>query len=129
MIQHNNKERILKNRLNDRFFKALFGVEGHEKYLISILNSFFESYDKGRSIVINKLTFLNRDGQPSICGGGRRVRIGRVEDRVEELFVLIDSSIVEVFVNGGETVFTTRVYLDKKDRNLAADGRCRILAI
>ena len=76
-----------------------------------------------------ELTFLNRDRQPSICGGGRRVRIGRVEDRVEELLVLIDSSIVEVFVNGGETVFTTRIYLDKKDRNLAADGRCRILAI
>ena len=61
MIQHNNKERILKNRLNDRFFKALFGVEGHEKYLISLLNSLFESYDKGRSIVINKRTFLNRE--------------------------------------------------------------------
>ena len=61
MIQHNNKERILKNRLNDRFFKALFGVEGHEKYLISILNSLFESYDKGRSIVLNKRTFLNRE--------------------------------------------------------------------
>ena len=61
MIQHNNKERVLKNRLNDRFFKALFGVKGHEKYLISLLNSLFESYLKGRSIVINKLTFLNRE--------------------------------------------------------------------
>ena len=61
MTQHNNKERVLKNRLNDRFFKALFGVKGHEKYLISLLNSLFESYLKGRSIVINKLTFLNRE--------------------------------------------------------------------
>ena len=52
---------FLKNRLNDRFFKALFGVKGHEKYLISLLNSLFESYLKGRSIVINKLTFLNRE--------------------------------------------------------------------
>ena len=61
MTQHNNKKRVLKNRLNDRFFKALFGVKGHEKYLISLLNSLFESYLKGRSIVINKLTFLNRE--------------------------------------------------------------------
>ena len=38
-----------------------YAYEMHEKYLISILNSFFESYDKGRSIVINKLTFLNRE--------------------------------------------------------------------
>ena len=58
---NNKQERILKNRLNDRFFKALFGVKGHEKYLISLLNSLFESYNKGRSVVINKLTFLNRE--------------------------------------------------------------------
>ena len=103
------------------------GIAGGERCLL------IGQEDNGLTVRVagNKveLTFLNRDRQPSICGGGRRVRIGRVEDRVEELLVLIDSSIVEVFVNGGETVFTTRVYLDKKDRNLAADGRCRILAI
>ena len=61
-MSHKSKSpRILKNRLNDRFFKALFGVEGHEKFLISFLNSLFESYPKGRPIVIQKLTFLNRE--------------------------------------------------------------------
>ena len=42
------------------------------------------------------------------------MRTGRVEEQVEDILVIIDSSIAEVFVNGGETVFTTRIYLDKQ---------------
>ena len=57
------------------------------------------------------------------------MRTGRVEEQVEDILVIIDSSIAEVFVNGGETVFTTRIYLDKQERQLVTDGRCRILAI
>lgn len=57
------------------------------------------------------------------------MRTGRVEEQVEDILVIIDSSIAEVFVNGGETVFTTRIYLDKQERQLVTDGRCRILVI
>ena len=56
------------------------------------------------------------------CGGGRRRRIGRVSGKVDELTVLADSSIVEVFVNGGELVFTTRIYLEGRERDLAVSG-------
>ena len=90
MIQHNNKERILKNRLNDRFFKALFGVEGHEKYLISLLNSLFESYEKGRSIVLNKRTFLNREID-SVKDDGKACRM-------DILAQIDDGSIIDVEV-------------------------------
>ena len=45
-------------------------------------------------------SFLNRDGKPSVCGGGRTVRTGRVEEQVEDILVIIVSSIAEVFVNG-----------------------------
>ena len=50
---------------------------------------------------------------------------------VRELLVIIDSSIVEVFVNEGETVFTTRIYLEKTERELDVSGcgACEILAI
>lgn len=50
---------------------------------------------------------------------------------VRELLVIIDSSIVEVFVNEGETVFTTRIYLEKTERELDVGGcsACEILAI
>ena len=99
---------------------------GEREYLIG-------QEDNGLTIRVSgdrvELDFFNRYGEPSVCGGGRRTRAGRVEGSVEELIVLVDSSIVEVFVNGGETVFTTRIYLEKKDRELVTDGRCRILAL
>ncbi len=44
------------------------------------------------------------------------------------MLVLTGSSIVEVFVNGGETVFTTRIYLEKEERELDVSG-CEIVAI
>ena len=103
------------------------GIAGGERqYLIG-------KEDNGLTIRVSgdrvELNFLNRNGEPSACGGGRKVRAGRVERMVEDLLVIIDSSIAEVFVNGGEIVFTTRIYLEKKDRELVTDGRCRILAI
>ena len=58
----------------------------------------------------------------SRCGGGRKRRIGRTVKCVEDLTVIIDNSIVEVFVNGGELVFTTRIYLESEERDLTVHG-------
>lgn len=69
-----------------------------------------------------ELSFLDEEGKPAACGGGRGTRVGRTDGAVEQLLVLIDSSIVEVFVNGGELVFTSRIYLEKGERELAFDG-------
>ena len=38
------------------------------------------------------------------------------------MLILIDSSIAEIYVNQGETVFTTRIYLDEQDRELEVCG-------
>ena len=65
-----------------------------------------------------ELSFFNENGFPSRCGGGRGKRSGRTEGRIEDILVLIDSSIVEIFLNGGETVFTTRIYLEKNEREI-----------
>lgn len=64
------------------------------------------------------ISFSDMSGNPSRCGGGRRRRAGRTEGQVEELLIIIDSSIVEIFVNGGETVFTTRLYLENAERDI-----------
>ena len=69
-----------------------------------------------------EISFLNPEGEAAACGGGRGKRIGRVSGRIESLLVLVDSSIVEVFVNGGELVFTSRIYLEKPDRKLQIQG-------
>ena len=78
-----------------------------------------------------ELSFFDKEGMPAKCGGGRKIRYGRTLEPVKKLLVLIDSSIVEVFANDGETVFTTRIYLDKKDRKLKIKGAgtkdCQVL--
>ena len=78
-----------------------------------------------------ELSFSGNSGNPSRCGGGRGRRTSRVEGMVREMLVIIDSSIVEVFVNSGETVFTTRIYLEKEERELDVSGcsGCEIVAI
>ena len=72
--QNNKNERRILNRLNDAFFKNLFGRPGHEKYLISLLNSMFESFHQGRRIVIQTLSYLNREIDP-ITDNGKACRM------------------------------------------------------
>lgn len=44
-------------------------------------------------------------------GYGRTVRSAAL-DRLDDLRILSDTSVLEIFANGGETVFTTRTYSD-----------------
>ncbi len=69
-----------------------------------------------------ELSFLGENGNVARCGGGRRTRVGRTAEPVDQMLILIDSSIAEVYVNQGETVFTTRIYLDEQDRELEVCG-------
>ena len=71
---------------------------------------------------LTEISFLDRSGRPSECGGGRGRRIGRLSGPARELMVLADSSIIEVFINGGEMTFTTRIYLNKDERELSVSG-------
>lgn len=65
-----------------------------------------------------EISFLDRNGNPAVCGGGRGRRVCRTAGDVENLLILIDSSIVEFFINGGEAVFTTRIYLEREEREI-----------
>lgn len=65
-----------------------------------------------------EISFLNQEGVPALCGGGRGKRAGRVEGKTEEMLILLDSSIVEIFINQGELVFTTRIYLEMDEREI-----------
>ena len=69
-----------------------------------------------------ELSFLDENGNAARCGGGRRTRVGRTSGPVDQMLILIDSSIVEIYANQGETVFTTRIYLDEQDRELEVCG-------
>lgn len=69
-----------------------------------------------------ELSFLDENGNAARCGGGRRTRVGRTSGPVDQMLILIDSSIAEIYANQGETVFTTRIYLDEQDRELEVCG-------
>lgn len=63
--------------------------------------------------------------------GGREKRIGRTQNAAEKLLILIDGSIAEIFVNDGEIVFTTRIYLEDAEREIetAGSGECKLEVI
>lgn len=67
-----------------------------------------------------ELSFLMETGEAAACGGGRKKRTGILEMDVENVEILIDSSIMEIFINGGAMVFTTRIYLKENERELWA---------
>lgn len=71
---------------------------------------------------MTEISFVDSNGKTAPCGGGRQIRRGRLKGEIRRLLVIIDSSIAEVFVNDGEMVFTTRFYLDGKNRKLCVSG-------
>jgi len=55
-------------------------------------------------------------------GGGRTVR-GRELTELTDMRVLVDVSCVEVFLNGGEDVFSTRFYPKERQYRVEAEGK------
>ncbi len=60
-------------------------------------------------------------------GAGRTIRRAKTEG-VRKLRILIDVSIVEIFVNDGELSFTTRIFSEEKDRFVKPDVKADFIA-
>lgn len=54
-------------------------------------------------------------------GRGRDIRRART-GRIDSLKILIDSSSLEIFINGGRTVMTSRFYPEDDNVNISCDG-------
>ena len=61
------------------------------------------------------------DRSKESASGGRGIRYADMEE-VRDVKILTDVSSVEVFVNGGEYVFSTRFYPKKDEICVEADG-------
>lgn len=86
-----------------------------EKFEIVISNCFKISYNEG----ILNFEFLKNDY-------GRKKRFITIK-KFTELLVFMDSSIVEVFINHGEYVFTSRIFSDEYGFELIkGDIECKI---
>ena len=71
--------------------------------------------DTGRGLVSLRFT---RDS----LGGGRTIRRARVGNAPLRLDILVDRSSLEIYLNDGETVFSTRFYPDEPQVPLVAEG-------
>ena len=69
------------------------------------------------------LEFVNDIGKQ--IGGGRGKRSAYLE-KLENIRILIDTSTIEIFVNNGEMVFTTRYYPDKYSFRVSGDMNLKI---
>lgn len=67
------------------------------------------------------MSFENSDGSVNPAGAGRTIRSAET-GKVTNVRVFGDASSLEVFVNGGETVFTTRFFPDDKNQSVSIDG-------
>ena len=71
--------------------------------------------DSGSGLVSMRFT---RDA----LGGGRRIRRAKVGNEPLRLDILVDRSSLEIYLNDGETVFSTRFYPDEPQVPLVAEG-------
>lgn len=55
------------------------------------------------------------------CGQGRKTRFGKCK-KVESIRAIVDSSLLEIYINEGEIVFTTRFYFQAEERNIKISG-------
>ena len=56
----------------------------------------------------------------AVSGAGRTVRYARTQ--AQTMRILADASSLEIFINHGETVLTTRYYPDPAARGVVLDG-------
>lgn len=77
-------------------------------------------YD-GREAVLSFADAGQEEGSFLGIGRGRRVRKARVTG-LSQVRILADTSLVEIYLNRGETVFTTRYYPEGNQRSLLVEG-------
>ena len=59
-------------------------------------------------------------------GAGRSVRNTRVS-KVESIRILVDVSVLEVYINHGEVVMTSRFFMKQPDMDVCFEGRAERL--
>ncbi|MGL5312924.1 MAG: glycoside hydrolase family 32 protein [Peptostreptococcaceae bacterium] len=114
-LRKESKELQLDSKINEQVFDTFDMVINFEECdkLESIIKDCAKlSYNKNNKLFT--LSFI--DG-----GYGRDSRSVKLE-KLDNLRVLCDTSSLEIFINGGEEVFTTRFYPNKENLGIKVDG-------
>ncbi|SIS42706.1 sucrose-6-phosphate hydrolase [Salimicrobium flavidum] len=64
--------------------------------------------------------------RPSIEGAGMEWRAAELDSPLEEIRMFIDRSSLEIFINGGETVFSSRMFLDPSATDCRIEGEASV---
>ena len=81
-------------------------------------NSFELSFREDCKLTWNQGVFTLSLGD---SGGGRDYRHVAIES-ISNVHLYSDNSIIEIYLNGGEEVFTSRIYNNQLDKNLSLVG-------
>ena len=97
--------------------------EGADFVSVTVAQGLHFGYN-GREAVLSFDQPRDENGKFAGIGRGRTVRKALLSD-LKELRILADTSLVEIYLNRGETVFTTRYYPEGETRSLKAEGNIR----
>lgn len=107
---------------------ASFFIEGAYELEVKKIhdNEFYYSPCRGVTIHYTPYTNVFKLQFEDKTGSGRQIRRALVNE-LKELRIFVDHSIIEIFVNGGEYVFTTRFYpQDPLLKNELLCGGCEV---
>lgn len=115
--------------LTEGTFEMLADISGNEDFSIIIDKGMQILYDAGTSVL--SLSFLpDRECNPEDAKGcGRCIRKVKIrENKVSSLQILVDHSTVEIFVNNGHYVFSSRYYKTGHAHTVEFSGDMNITA-
>ncbi|WP_208587042.1 glycoside hydrolase family 32 protein [Gracilibacillus suaedae] len=107
-------------------------VQLRDKFLVNTHGPTFKSIPRASEMLLNEISgekgyitifdyatidFDNKKrtiklSRPAIDNGEIEERVGIVEKELKEIHIFIDHSSIEIFINGGELVFTSRMFAD-----------------
>lgn len=111
-LHHENGMMEIRTEVNEGFDLVLEDIQMTEScFTISLGGQMLLKYENG----------IAEMGFPGITGAGRNVRKAKI-DSFKNIRLLVDTSAAEIYINDGETVFSTRYYPDREDLQLKMQG-------
>ena len=98
--------RVVRNRLNDVFFKTFFS---NKSFLISLLNSIFENYPSGNRIVVTDVEFQNGELTAS-QEGGKSCRLDLLVKNEQGIWINVEVQVVPFNMAQRSLFYFSKVY-------------------
>ena len=121
-LENLRKEKTVLNDENSAVELRVEVTEGFDLVLeeIALTGSSFQ-ISMGGQMLFRYENGTAEIGFPGVTGAGRKVRKAQINE-LRNIRFLVDTSAAEIYLNDGETVFSTRYYPDREDLLLKIQG-------